>query len=200
MIYGYSRVSTESQRDNNSREAQEQMLRAAGAEKIFHDVMSGAKTDRPQLTALLNEIQPGDTLVICKLDRLSRTAVQGFELIQSLMNREITVRVLNIGTMDSSATGKLIMQIFLAFAEFEKDTIRGRMQEGKAIAKQKPGYHEGRPQKYGRKRLDHALELLSERSYKQVSEETGISVSTLSREVRRRRAEQLRAESEVQPS
>ena len=74
------------------------------------------------------------------------------------------------------------------------------MQEGKAIAKQKPGYHEGRPQKYGRKRLDHAVELLSERSYKQVSEETGISVSTLSREVRRRRAEQLRAESEVQPS
>lgn len=200
MIYGYSRVSTESQRDNNSREAQEKMLREAGAEKIFHDVMSGAKTDRPQLTALLSEIQPGDTLIICKLDRLSRTAVQGFELIQSLMDKGITVRVLNIGTMDNSATGKLIMQIFLAFAEFEKDTIRGRMQEGKAIAKQKPGYREGRPKVYGRKRLDHALEMLSERSYKQVSEETGISISTLSREVRRRKAEQLRAESEVQPS
>ena len=186
MIFGYSRVSTLGQKDNNSREAQEKMLREAGAEKIFHDVMSGAKTDRPQLTALLSEIQPGDTLIICKLDRLSRTAVQGFELIQSLMNRGITVRVLNIGTMDNSATGKLIMQIFLAFAEFERDTIRGRMEEGKAIS----GNYGGAPKKYSKARLDSAMRLLEQYSYKEVERQTGISVSTLAREARRRRAEQ----------
>lgn len=185
MIFGYSRVSTLGQKDNNSREAQEKMLREAGAEKIFHDVMSGAKTDRPQLTALLSEIHPGDTLIICKLDRLSRTAVQGFELIQSLMNRGITVRVLNIGTMDNSATGKLIMQIFLAFAEFERDTIRGRMEEGKAIS----GNYGGAPKKYSKARLDSAMRLLEQYSYKEVERQTGISVSTLAREHRKRQTQ-----------
>lgn len=191
MIYGYSRVSTAGQADNNSREAQEKMLREAGAEKIYHDVMSGAKTDRPQLTALLNEIERGDKLIVCKLDRLSRTATEGFTLIQSLMDKGITVQVLNIGTMDNSATGKLIMQIFLAFSEFERDTIKARMMEGKAIAKQKPDFHEGRPKTYTKARLDEAMRLLNEYSYTTVSAKTGMSVSTLARERRKRRAAEL---------
>ena len=191
MIYGYSRVSTAGQADNNSREAQEKMLREAGAEKIYHDVMSGAKTNRPQLTALLDEIESGDKLIVCKLDRLSRTATEGFTLIQSLMDKGITVQVLNIGTMDNSATGKLIMQIFLAFSEFERDTIRARMMEGKAIAKQKPDFHEGRPKAYTKARLDEAMRLLDEYSYKIVSAKTGISVSTLARERRKRKAAEL---------
>ena len=190
MIYGYSRVSTESQRDNNSREAQEQMLRAAGAEKIYHDVMTGTKADRPQLTALLADIEEGDKLIVCKLDRLSRTATQGFEIIQTLMNKGITVQVLNIGTMDNSATGKLIMQVFLAFAEFERDCITARMQEGKAIARKKPGYHEGRPKRYSKARLDSAMKLLEEFSYKEVERQTGISVSTLARTRRARKVQE----------
>lgn len=192
MIYGYSRVSTESQRDNNSREAQEQQLRAAGATEIYHDVMTGTKTERPQLTELLSKIQPGDKLIVCKLDRLSRTATQGFELIQGLMSKGITVQVLNIGTMDNTATGKLIMQIFLAFAEFERDTITARMAEGKAVARQKPDFREGRPKSYTTKKMNHAMELLQDNSYKQVSDITGISVSTLARESRRRKAEALK--------
>lgn len=188
MIYGYSRVSTESQRDNNSREAQETMLKAAGAEIIYHDVMSGTKSDRPELQKLLAQIKSGDKLIVCKLDRLSRTATSGFELIQDLLSKDITVQVLNIGTMDNSTTGKLILHIFLAFAEFERDSIRDRMTEGKAVARQKPGYHEGRKKQYTEKQLDHAMELLQDNSYTQVSEITGISVSTLAREARKRKA------------
>jgi len=200
MIRGYVRISTAGQADGNSIEAQTEQLKAKGAEVIYTDVMSGAKEHRPELDRLLSEVQPGDVVMCCKLDRLSRASSAGYELVQGLLERGVIVDVLNIGRMDSTPTGKLILQIFLAFAQYERDCITTRMQEGKAIAKQKPGYHEGRPQKYGRKRLDHAIELLSERSYKQVSEETGISVSTISREARRRRAEQLKAESEVQPS
>ena len=69
----------------------------------------------------------------------------------------------------------------LAFAEFERDMIVERTQEGKAIAKQKPDYKEGRPKKFGRKQIELALSLLEENSYKQVEEQTGISKSTLIR-------------------
>lgn len=200
MIRGYVRVSTVGQADGNSIEAQTEQLRAKGAEIIYTDVMSGAKEHRPELDRLLSEVQPGDTVICCKLDRLSRASSAGYELVQGLLERNVIVDILNIGRMDSTPTGKLILQIFLAFAQYERDCITIRMQEGKAIARQKPGYHEGRPQKYGRKRLDHAMNLLEEFSYKEVERQTGISVSTLSREARRRRAEQSKAESDVQPS
>ena len=190
MVYGYSRVSTEGQRDNNSREAQETMLKSAGAEKIFHDVMSGAKTNRPELQKLLGEIKSGDKLIVCKLDRLSRTATDGFELVQSLMEKGVIVQILNLGTLDNTPTGKLILHVFLAFAEFERDSIRDRMAEGKAIARTRPGYHEGRKKQYTEKQLNHAMELLKDHSYTQVSEMLKISKSTLAREVRKRRAKE----------
>lgn len=74
----------------------------------------------------------------------------------------------------------------MAFAEFERDMIVERTQEGKAIARQQPGYREGRPKKYTKKQIDHAIELLEDKSYKQVEEMTGISKSTLIRAKRER--------------
>ena len=193
MIYGYSRVSTAGQADNNSREAQEKMLREAGATEIYHDVMSGGKIDRTELTKLINKLESGDKFVVTKMDRFARTMIEGFTLIQELMSRGITVQILNIGTLDNSTTGKLITNIFLAFAEFERDSIRDRMMEGKAIAKQKPDFHEGRPKTYTTKQLNHAIDLLTDNSYKQVAEITGISISTLARERRKRKAQELQA-------
>lgn len=188
MIRGYARVSTEGQRDNNSIAAQTEQLKAAGATMIYADVMSGAKEHRPELDRLLGDLRSGDILVCCKLDRLSRTATAGYELVQSLLDKGIAVDILNIGRMDSTPTGKLILQIFLAFAQYERDTIITRMQEGKTIAKQKPDFKEGRPKLYTRKQLDHAMALLEDHSYTQVAETTGISVSTLARERRKRKA------------
>ena len=177
MVFGYARISTAGQ----SLEAQIDMLRQAGAEKIFSDVFTGTKNDRPELDKLLKIIKEGDKLIVTKLDRIARSLVHGIQLIESLSDRGVIIDVLNMGIVDSSPTGKLIRNIMLAFSEFERDMIIQRTQEGKAIAKQKPDFREGRPKKFKREQINHALELLKDHSYKQVSAMTGISTATLGR-------------------
>lgn len=177
MVFGYARISTAGQ----SLEAQIDMLRQAGAEKIFSDVFTGTKNDRPELDKLLKIIKEGDKLIVTKLDRIARSLVHGIQLIESLSDRGVIIDVLNMGIVDSSPTGKLIRNIMLAFSEFERDMIIQRTQEGKAIAKQKPDFREGRSKKFKREQIKHALELLKDHSYKQVSAMTGISTATLGR-------------------
>lgn len=187
MLYGYARVSTRGQaKDGNSLEAQENALRSAGATKIYADAFTGTKTHRPELDKLMAVMQSGDTMVVTKLDRIARSATQGIELIQKLLDRGIVVHVLNMGLMDNTPTGKLIRNIMLAFAEFERDMIVERTQEGKAIAKQNPDFKEGRPKKFSKAQVNHAVELLNEYSYKQVEQMTGISKSTLIRAKKKR--------------
>lgn len=182
MIYGYARVSTRGQaKDGNSLEAQENALRSVGASEIYADAFTGTKTHRPELDKLMAVMQAGDTLVVTKLDRIARSATQGIELVQKLLDRGITVHVLNMGLLDNTPTGKLIRNIMLAFAEFERDMIVERTQEGKAIAKLNPDFREGRPKKFSKMQVSHALSLLNEFSYKQVEQMTGISKSTLIR-------------------
>ncbi len=182
MVYGYCRVSTQGQaKDGNSLEAQKKLLKENGAEEIYSDAFTGTKAHRPELDKLLDKLQQGDKLVITKLDRIARSTAQGTELIQTLLDNGITVHVLNMGLMDNTPTGKLIRNIMLAFAEFERDMIIERTQEGKAIAKKQPDFREGRPRLYSKKQIQHALELLQNHSYKQVTELTGISKSTLIR-------------------
>ena len=182
MIYGYCRVSTHGQaKDGNSLEAQAEALKKAGAKKIFSDAFTGTVSDRPELDKLISQMKPGDTIAVTKLDRIARNLKQGLELIDKLNNNGITVHVLNMGVIDSTTTGKLIRNIMLALAEWERDMIIQRTMEGKQIAKQKPGFHEGRPPKFTKEQTDHALELLNEYSYNQVSKMTGISKATLYR-------------------
>ena len=168
MIYGYARVSTTGQaREGNSLEAQESALRQAGAERIYRDVFSGKTERRPQLDRLL--------------DRIARSLIQGVQLLETLSERGVVIEVLNMGTIDNTPTGKLIRNIMLSFSEFEHDLIVQRTQEGKAIARQNADFKDGRPKKYSRVQLDHALELLETHSYKQVERLTGISVTTIYR-------------------
>ena len=182
MVYGYVRVSTKGQaRDGNSIEAQEKILREHGAEKIFVDSFTGSKMDRPQFDILLNEIKEGDTLVVAKLDRFARSVAQASELITKLIGKNIRVDVANLGVLDNSSISTLMRNVLLCFAQFERDMNAERTTEGNAIARQKPDYREGRPKKYNRKQIAHALELLKTMSYKQVEEITGISKSTLIR-------------------
>ncbi len=179
MICGYARVSTKLQeREGNSLEAQEQQLKAAGARIVFTESFTGATLDRPQLNELRKALEAGDTLMITKLDRLARSASQGITFIEGLLSHGINVHVLNMGLMDNTPTGKLIRSILLAFAEFERDMIVERtQQEGRRLS----GHYGGRPRKYKREQLEHAMLLLESNSYKQVSTMTGISVSTLYR-------------------
>ena len=182
MIYGYARVSTKGQaKDGNSLEAQETALKNAGAVKIYSDAFTGTKSHRPELDNLLDTLKEGDTIVVTKLDRIARSANQGMALIQSLLDKNIKVHVLNMGMMDNTPTGRLIRNVMLAFAEFERDMIVERTQEGKSIARQNKDYREGRPKKFSHAQISHALSLLNDNSYKQVEQMTGISKSTLIR-------------------
>ena len=182
MKFGYARVSSKGQAvDGNSLAAQEKALRIAGAEKIYMDSYTGTKISRPELDKLLSKLKQGDSLIITKLDRIARSSIGGVTLIQELLDKGVVVHILNMGIIDNSPTGKLITTVLLAFAEFERDMIVERTKEGKAIAKQNPLYREGRPRKYSKAQIGHALELLEKYSYKQVEEMTGISKSTLIR-------------------
>lgn len=146
MIYGYARVSTKGQdRYGNSLQDQEAKLTAAGCTHIYHDSFTGTKMDRPQFTALLSELQAGDTLVVTKLDRFARTAADGAKTVQDLLSKGIQVNILNMGKADNTPMGKLLITVLLAFAEFERDMIVERTQAGKEVAKQKnPDWKEGR--------------------------------------------------------
>lgn len=145
MIYGYARVSTRGQAsDGNSLEEQERRLREAGAEKIYVDAFTGTKLDRPEFTKLLSILEPGDVVIATKLDRVSRSASQGIALVDSLLERGVSLHILNMGLLNNTPTGKLIRNIMFSFAEFERDMIVERTREGKEIARQRPDYREGR--------------------------------------------------------
>ena len=190
-IYGYARVSTVGQaKDGNSLEAQESALRAAGATEIFVDTFTGTKMERPEFDRMNSLLQKGDTLIITKLDRFARTVGQASELITDLIDRGIIVNVLNLGVLDNSSISVLMRNILLSFAQFERDMIVQRTQEGRAIARTKEGYREGRPKKYTGDQLRHAMELLKDHSYTQVARMTGISKSTLIREKKKHEGKQ----------
>lgn len=192
-IIGYVRVSTKGQLDGNSIEEQSRSIldRYNNAE-IIEESYSGAK-DRVIFNKILNDLEKGDTLVITKLDRFCRTAKEGLQYIDDLMDRGIKIHILNMGLIEDTPMGRLIVTNLLAFAEFERAMIIERTQSGKAIAKTKEGFKEGRPKTYTQKQLDNALSMLTinggNHSYNEVAELLGISKSTLIRENNKRKVE-----------
>lgn len=194
MIYGYAIVSTKGQaKDGSSLENQIELLKENGAVEIYSDSFTVTKVHRSEFSKLLLELKCEDTLIITKLDKFARSINQDSELVNDLLSRGIKVNMLNIGGMDNTPTSKIIRNIFFSFAEFERDMIIERTQEGKAIAKQKEGFKEGRPKKYTVKQLENALSMLtindSKYTYKAVEKITNISKSILIREVKKRREE-----------
>ena len=185
MLYGYARVSTRGQVHGNSLEDQRQQLIDSGCGKVVEEQYTGKTTDRPALERLLAELVAGDTLMVTKLDRLARSAAEGASLIQKLTDRGVKVNILNMGEVDERPQGKLMLHILLAFAEFERDMIVERTQAGKAIARTKAGFKEGRPPIAKERKAAAARLILEDKhSYKQVEQETGLSRSTIARAVR----------------
>lgn len=138
MIYGYARVSSFGQaRDGNSLEGQISVLKDRGCQVVYSEAFTGTTNDRPKFNELICKLQEGDTLMVTKLDRFSRSASKGAELIKELLDRGVIVDILNMGRADNSPNGKLMLNILFAFAEFERDNIVERTSEGKAIAKAK---------------------------------------------------------------
>ena len=181
MKYGYARVSTLHQ----DLESQLQALENENCNKIYSEKFTGTKKDRPQFQELLSKLETGDTLVVTKLDRFARSAIDGIQIIRDLFDKGIKVHVLNMGLVENTPTGRLILTIMSGFAEFERDMIVERTQEGKAIAKQREDFREGRPNKFSKKQIQHAMELLESNSYTEVEKITGISKSTLIRAKRK---------------
>ena len=183
IVYGYARVSTKSQEDNTSLDNQIKELCVNGATKVYSEVFSGATMDRPEFNKLMRNLKQGDTLIVTKLDRFTRSTTEGILKIKELASKGVKVNILNMGVVDlSNSIGKMMFTILSAFAEYEKDCIVERMREGKAIAKQKDGFREGRPLVHKNSQKAHALELLEGgKTYKEVEKLTGISKSTLIR-------------------
>ncbi|WP_391116639.1 recombinase family protein [Psychrobacillus sp. L3] len=175
MKYGYARVSTVGQ----DLDTQIQALENEGCQKIYSEKFTGIKADRPDFQVLLSMLQEGDTLVVTKLDRFARSTVDGIQTVKGLFEKGVKVHILNMGLVENTPTGRLVFNIMCAFAEFERDMIVERTQEGKAIAKKREGFREGRPNKFTKKQIQHALKLLENQSYKEVEALTGISKSTL---------------------
>lgn len=190
-IIGYCRVSTKGQLDGNSIEEQStKILERYSNAKIIEESYSGAK-ERPIFNKVLESLKSGDTLVVTKLDRFCRTTKEGLEYIDRLMDKGIKIHILNMGLIEDTAMGRLIVTNLLAFAEFERAMIIERTQAGKSIAKTKEGFKEGRPKAYTKEQLDNALSMLSinggKHSYKEVERLLGISKSTLIRENNKRK-------------
>ncbi|MBM7551235.1 recombinase family protein [Thalassobacillus pellis] len=183
--YGYARVSTKGQDVN----AQIKQLDEEGVNYIYQEKFTGTTKERPEFERVLTVLEEGDTLVVTKLDRFARSAHEALGIVKDLFDRGIRVHILNMGVVENTPTGKLIFTIMSGFAEFERDMIVERTQEGKAIAKQSEDFREGRPNKYGKKQVEHALGLLDSHSYTEVERMTGISRSTLTRAKRKAKAE-----------
>lgn len=190
MTYGYTRVSTLKQKkDGNSLEEQKKELIKAGVpeQNIYAEAYTGTKSNRPEFTKLIDSLKDGDTLIVTKIDRFARSVLDGVSIIKDLVDRGVTVKVLNMGiTVDNKPVNKAMVTMLLMFAELERDLIVERTQAGKEIAREHGVRVDGAPIKYGREKLDLAMELLEKFTYKEVEKKTGISVSTLQREKRKR--------------
>ncbi len=196
MKFAYARVSTRKQfRDGNGLKEQIAKLENVGFDELVVEEFSGATTKRPQLDALIQRLQTGDTLIVTKLDRFARSAAEGLSLINSLLARGVHVFILNMGLIDNTPIGKLITTILLAIAEFERDMIVERTQAGKEIARTKNGFRDGRPP-IDQKKKDFAADLIlnQHKSYNEVVELTGLSKSNLTRAVRHAKANLIPAE------
>ena len=179
-IYGYARVSSKKQLHGNSIEEQTTTLTANGAITITTEQYTGKTTSRPKLQKLLDSLQPGDTLMVTKLDRLARNVSEGIELIRALFKKDVKVHVLNIGLLENTSMGNFFITTLLAVAELERNMIIERTQAGKEVARTKAGFREGRPPLLCEK-IQLAISLLDSYTYREVEAMTGISKATLVR-------------------
>ena len=192
-VIGYARVSTRNQLDGNSLEQQLGLITNRYPTAIVYEESKSSMKERKVFKKVIEALNEGDTLVVTTLDRFCRTVKEGLEIIDLLMDKGVRIHILNMGLIEDTPMGRLIVTNLLAFAEFERSMIVERTQTGKAIAKTKEGWKEGRPKLYTNEQLDNALSMLTvnggNRSYKEVERLLGISKSTLIRENSKRKFE-----------
>ena len=180
-MLGYARVST----DDQDLAGQRRRLDAAGAFRIFEDVISGKTFTRPGLTSLLDHVRPGDTLAVVRLDRLGRSLRELLEVVETLKQRGVALLSLEEKLDTASAAGELVFHVFGAIAQFERRLIAERTRDGIANARAK-GRRPGRPPLDQDKREAALLLVQSGLSPTKAARQIGLGRSTLYRELQGR--------------
>ncbi|WP_284947140.1 recombinase family protein [Acidisoma cladoniae] len=178
MIYGYARVST----DGQSVETQVGQLTAAGCGRVFKETASGSKTDRLQLARAVAALEPGDVLMVSRLDRLARSTRDLLNILAAIAAKESAFRSLGDAWADTTtAHGRLMVTILGGLAEFERELIRTRTGEGRARAKAR-GQSLGRPHKLTLHQRNEALARKARgEPVREVARSYNVSASTISR-------------------
>ena len=159
-MLGYARVSTVEQHEALQVDA----LRSAGCARVFVDKASGRLEHRPALDGLLDQLRPGDTVVVWRLDRLGRSLRHLIDTVQTLETRGIAFRSLTESIDTSTPGGKLVFHVFGALAEFERDLIRERTMAGLAAARAR-GRKGGRPTVWTLEKLTVARHMYDSREH-----------------------------------
>ena len=177
FIFGYARVSTEQQNLDRQIDA----LKRYGVEIIYNEKMTGTKRDRPELNKLIERLAPGDTVVIESLSRLGRSTKDLLELMELFDSKGVNVVSLKERIDTTSSTGKLVFTIMSAIAQFERDIIADRTQEGLKAARAR-GRNGGRP-KIATDKVKQAVKLYGTGQYsiREIEGLTGVKKSTLYR-------------------
>lgn len=140
MIIGYARVSTEDQKLDGQLDA----LKAAGAEKIFADKITGTSRSRPELDRLLDQLRQGDVITVAKYDRLARSLRDLLDIVDTIQARGAEFRSLAEDIDTTTPAGRLVFHVFASIAQFERERISERTKEGLEAAR-KRGRVGGRP-------------------------------------------------------
>jgi len=175
MKLGYARVST----DDQTLDRQRERLREAGCERLFEEKISGARRDRPELARLLDQLRPGDVVVVTRLDRLARSTGNLLEIAEAIRVKDAGLLSLAEPWVDTtSPAGRMVLTVFAGIAEFERELIRQRTDEGRQAAK-KRGVTFGRPPKLRPDQQELVSRLLQEgRSVSEVARTFNVHPAT----------------------
>ena len=161
-------------------------LSAAGCYRVFVDTVSGASAQRPELAKVLDQLRPGDTLVVWRLDRLGRSIRHLIDQLQALEERGVGFRSLQETIDTTSSGGRLVFHVFAALAEFERDLIRERTNAGLAAARAR-GRKGGRPPALSADQVQAARRMYEQQdlTVTQIGEILGVSRTTIYRALAR---------------
>ena len=180
-IVGYARVSSVGQ----SLDIQVAALKAEGCTKVFSDKLTGTTAQRPDFQALRNWVREGDVVVACKMDRLSRSLRDLLSFIDEMKSKKVEVKILNCGVDTTTSTGKLMLQMLGAVAEFENELRAERQAEGIKAAL-KNGVKFGRPRALDDAQILElkALKARGDLGMKEIARRLNISIPTAYRLLR----------------
>jgi len=176
--WGYGRVSTENQTEDQQRAA----LEAAGCHEVITETISSGKKERPGLQRVMDRLEAGDTLVICKLDRWARSLQELLTMSAELEAKGVHLQVLDQQIDTSTAAGRLLFQMLGAVAEFERSLAIQRTHESVAHRRATGGNLGGRPKAYTPQQQALGLKLKADgQSISQIAAQLGLAKGTCHR-------------------